>query len=203
MRQLIIDTETTGLDPKRRPPHHRIRGARARRPPADRPLPAPALRSRARSRLRRDRGARQDVGGPEGPAARFAIAPPRCSTSCAAPSGSSTTRRSTSRSSTSSSSRRRMPRLRRVARRRDRHAGARARLLPGQAQQPGRAVRALRRVQRAPHAARRAARRAAPGRGLPRDDARPGVAYHRHRRRAGAVAASRSPAPARAGRRSS
>ena len=194
MRQIILDTETTGLDPKQ---GHRIielAGARARRPPADRPPRALLLQPRARDRRRRDRSARHDVGRPEAASRASATSPPSSSTSRAAPSGSSTTRRSTSRSSTTSSRGAQLPRVRDALRRRDRHAGARARAVPGQAQQPRRAVRALRRRQRAAHAARRAARRAAPGRGLPRDDARPGVADDRH----GAAAfAARSTRPGR------
>ena len=62
----------------------------------------------------------------------------------------------------------------------DRHAGARARDVSRQAQQPRCAVRALRRRQCAPDGARRAARRAAAGRGVSRDDARAGNADDRH-----------------------
>ena len=90
----------------------------------------------------------------------------------------------------------------RTPRRRRRHAGARARDVPGQAQQPRRAVRALRHRQRAADAARRAARRAAAGRGLPRDDARAGHADDRHRRAGRTRRRAGDAAPADAARRS-
>ena len=182
MRQLILDTETTGLDPKL---GHRIIEIAAvelvhRRPTGrhlhfhvnpEREIDAGAtdvhgmtwddLKGKPRFHERRRRVRR--------------LRPRRAS-------GSSTTRRSTSPSSTTSFARRACRCAATLYAARHRHAGARARVVPGQAQQPRRAVRALRRRQRASHAARRAARRAAARRGLPRDDARPGDADHRPRR---------------------
>ena len=87
MRQLIIDTETTGLDPQPGPPDHRDRGHRARRPPAHRPPPALQAQSGARDRRRRDRGARHDLGRSAATSRRSATSPPSSSTSRAAPSG--------------------------------------------------------------------------------------------------------------------
>ena len=70
MRQLIIDTETTGLDPKQGHRIIEIAARRARRPPRRR---AGTLHFHldpgARDRLRRDRGARHDVGRSAGQAA--------------------------------------------------------------------------------------------------------------------------------------
>ena len=102
MRQLIIDTETTGLDPKQG--HRIIEFAASSSSTAGRRA-ATALppRSRARDRRRRDRSARDDVGRSEGQAAFRDRRGASSSSSRAAPSGSSTTRRSTSRSSTTSS----------------------------------------------------------------------------------------------------
>ena len=105
MRQLIIDTETTGLDPQLGPPHHRAGRDRGRQPPRDRPHRSFPHRPRARDRRRRDRGARHDVGGPQGQAeiSRRRGRIPRLR--ARARNGSSTTRRSTSHSWTPSSRR--------------------------------------------------------------------------------------------------
>ncbi len=179
MRQLILDTETTGLDPSRAIASSRSPG-RAGRPQADRPH----VHFYVNPEREIDSGA-TDVHGMSwddaaGQAEIRRRSPTNSSNSRAARSGSSTTRRSTSPSSTRNS-----PALGRSSQRRDcggsrRHACARARAVSGQAQQPRRAVRAVRRRQRASHAAWRAARRAAAGRSVSRDDAGPGIADDRH-----------------------
>ena len=54
-REIVLDTETTGLDPRARPPADRNRLRRARGPDPDRPHLPPLHRSRARHRSRRQR----------------------------------------------------------------------------------------------------------------------------------------------------
>ena len=180
MRQIILDTETTGLDPRQ---GHRIIEIAAlevvdRRPTGrhvhfylnpEREIDAAAtevhgmtwddLKRQAALPRRRGRAlrlpARRGVGHPQRAVRRRL---PRRGVRAVRPAG-----------------------LRSAARAGRRHAGARPRAVPRQAQQPRRAVRALRRGQRGAHAARRAARHAAARRRLPRDDARPGIADDRHR----------------------
>ena len=53
MRQLLLDTETTGLDPKHGPPDHRDRRRRARQPPPDRAPSAFPARSRSATSISR------------------------------------------------------------------------------------------------------------------------------------------------------
>ena len=186
MRHIILDTETTGLDPKL---GHRIIEVAAvemvdRRPTGrtlqiyvdpEREIDAGGLGS-----------ARNDLGRPEGQAELRRGGARSSSSSRAARRGSSTTRLSTSAFLDKEFETAKLPAVRGLVWRPDRHAGACARGVSRQAQQSRRAVRALRRVQRASHAARRAAGCATAGRSLSRDDARAGIAHHRHGR--GAIA---------------
>ncbi len=61
MRQVVLDTETTGLEVEQAAPHHRNRLRGALQPAADRPLLPPIFESRARHRRRRGSGARFDA----------------------------------------------------------------------------------------------------------------------------------------------
>ena len=103
MRQIVLDTETTGLERQARRPHHRNR-LRRDRSAAHQRAPLPRLpEPRARGRPRRDARARPDARGPRRQAEVRRRRARASSTSSAAPSSSSTTPTSTSSSSTWSS----------------------------------------------------------------------------------------------------
>ena len=168
-REIVLDTETTGLDPAQGHRDRRDRGRRAGQPPADRShlprLPQP-----------RARHAGGGVPGPRPPAEFLATtrSSPRWSTpsssSWATASSSSTTPPSTSASQRRARALRPPPGP--VERAVDTLLLAQRRF-PGASEQPGRPLPALRRSTIRPQAARRAARLRAAGRRLPPSHRRP------------------------------
>ena len=183
MREIVLDTETTGLDPGQGHRLVELGCIELRQPHPDR-RDLPRL---SQSRARRAGGGRRHPRADRPNSSRTS----RCSPT--SPTISSPSSATSAAGDPQCLLRSRLP-VRRAqargaradrARAADRHADAGAAQASGGPEPARRSVRALRHRQFAPHQARRAARRRNPGRGLCRTDRRaPGAARSCRKRRA-------------------